>query len=245
MVLPNDIINKILILLFIPFVCFGQLKFLPEAKGNCVVEHTYYSLSYVEEHEQAEWVHYRLDSIMLKGKEKRENYDFKQDTTFLTKSVKKNDYWFKKYKYHRGHLAPFGDMVIDSISASESFYMSNISPQKPSFNTGVWLRLENHVRSLAKKNEIYVTTGGVLKPSLKKIGKEKNISVPELFYKIIYDAKNEKMFAYLMPNKKLESIEKYVVTVDSIEVLTGIDFYPQLDDKLEEKLESTLNNKLP
>lgn len=62
------------------------------------------------------------------------------------------------------------------------------------------------------------------------------------FYKIIYDAKNQKMFAYLMPNKKIESREKYVVTVDSIEALTGIDFYHELDDELENKLESTKNN---
>ena len=67
------------------------------------------------------------------------------------------------------------------------------------------------------------------------------MSVPDQFYKIIYDPKNQEMFAYLMPNKKLESLEKYVVTVDSIEVLTGIDFYPQLIDELEDKIESTLN----
>ena len=65
------------------------------------------------------------------------------------------------------------------------------------------------------------------------------MSVPDQFYKIIYDAKNQKMFAYLMPNKKIESIEKYVVTVDSIEALTGIDFYHQLDDELEDKLEAS------
>ena len=68
------------------------------------------------------------------------------------------------------------------------------------------------------------------------------MSVPDQFYKIIYDAKNQKMFAYLMPNRKLEFLEKYVVTVDLIEALTGIDFYHQLDDDLENKLEYTKNN---
>ena len=70
------------------------------------------------------------------------------------------------------------------------------------------------------------------------------MSVPDQFYKIIYDAKNQKMFFYLMPNKKNGSIEKYVEKVDSIEALTGIDFYHQLDDELEDKLESTKNSLL-
>ena len=65
------------------------------------------------------------------------------------------------------------------------------------------------------------------------------MSVPDQFYKIIYDAKNQKMFAYLMPNKKIESREKYVVTVDAIEALTGIDFYHELDDDLENKPEAS------
>jgi len=59
--------KKLLLLLFlVPMVLLGQLKFLPSSNGE-VVEHTYYSLSYVEEHEQAEWVHYKLNSTMLKG----------------------------------------------------------------------------------------------------------------------------------------------------------------------------------
>ncbi len=61
-------LSQTLILLFIPFICFAQLKFLPKKSiDNCIVEHTYYSLSYVEKHEQAEWVHYKLNSTMLKA----------------------------------------------------------------------------------------------------------------------------------------------------------------------------------
>ena len=56
----------ILLLLLVPIFSFGQLKFLPSSNGE-VVEHTYYSLSYLEEHEQAEWVHYKLNSTMLKA----------------------------------------------------------------------------------------------------------------------------------------------------------------------------------
>ena len=118
--------------------------------------------------------------------------------------------------------------------------MSNISPQLREFNGGEWKKLEEHVRSIARENEIYVTTGGVLSPDLISIGIKNKVSVPKLFYKIIYDPDNEKMIAYLMPNKKIESFKNYQVTVDLIENLTGIDFYPQLEDEKEEKLESKL-----
>ena len=233
----------LLLLLLVPIFLFGQLKFLPSSNGE-VVEHTYYSLSYLEEHEQAEWVHYRLDSIRASlNKTNRgilkTDRNYYQDKTFESKSAHKSDIKFKADGYHKGHLVPAADMKMDSISVREAAYMSNISPQKPKFNNGVWSRLEKRIRLRAKKSELYITTGGVLSPAdLKKTGKN-NVSVPDQFYKIIYDVKNQKMFAYLMPNKKIESREKYVVTVDSIEALTGIDFYADLSDDLEDKLEAS------
>ena len=231
----------LLFLLLVPIFLFGQLKFLPSSNGE-VVEHTYYSLSYLEEHEQAEWVHYKLNSTMLKGEiPRKKNYTI--DRKVSTGSAKTSDY--TNSGFDRGHLVPAADMKMDFTSVKEAAYMSNISPQKPKFNNGVWSRLEKRIRLRAKKSELYITTGGVLSPAdLKKIGKN-NVSVPDQFYKIIYDVKNQKMFAYLMPNKKIESREKYVVTVDSIEALTGIDFYHQLDDELEDKLESAKNSLLP
>lgn len=230
----------LLVLLLVPVVSFGQLKFLPSSNGE-VVEHTYYSLSYLEEHEQAEWVHYKLNSSMLTGQiPRKKNYTLDQKVS--TGSAKTSDY--TNSGFDRGHLVPAADMKMDFTSVKEAAYMSNISPQKPKFNQGVWKKLEENARDLAKKTELYITTGGVLSSvDLKKIGKN-NLSVPDQFYKIIYDTKNQKMFAYLMPNKKIDSREKYVVTVDSIETLTGIDFYHQLDDELENKLESIKNNLL-
>ena len=242
-------IKLLLLLLFIPLVSFGQLKFLPSSNGE-VVEHTYYSLSYLDKHEQAEWAHYRLDSIRVslnktnRGRLKTDR-NYYQDKTFKSKSAHKSDIKFKVDGYHKGHLVPAADMKMDFISVKEAAYMSNISPQVASFNQGIWLRLENRIRSLAKKSELYITTGGVLKSDLEKIGRKNKVSVPKQFYKIIYDAKNQKMFAYLMPNTKLDSIEKYVVTVDSIKSITGIDFYPQLKTKLEFKLESVKNSLPP
>tara|TARA_B100000767_G_C19778143_1_gene543987 strand:- start:11171 stop:11887 length:717 start_codon:yes stop_codon:yes gene_type:complete len=230
--------NLIIFLVLVPFISLAQIKLLPKSQGE-LLDHTYYSLSYLEDHEQAEWAHYRLNIAMLKGKIPRKN-SFKSDELVSTKSATLADY--KNSGYDRGHLVPAGDMKLSKKSMSESFYMSNISPQRASFNRGIWNTLENQVRLRAKRSELYVSTGGILNSKkLLRIGRNK-VSVPDQFYKIIYDAKNQKMFAYLIPNKKLDSLEKYIVTVDLIEVLTGIDFYHELDDELENKLESAKNN---
>jgi endonuclease G len=236
--------NLIFVFLFFYSASCAPL-FIPKSQGE-YIKHKYYSLSYDEEHEQAEWVHYKLDSIRVilnKNSKIKTDRNYKLDTLIQTGSAHKSD--ISGYKYDKGHLAPAADMKMDYISVREAAYMSNISPQVASFNQGIWLRLENRIRSLAKKSELYITTGGVLKSDLEKIGRKNKVSVPKEFYKIIYDARNQKMFAYLMPNTKLDSIEKYVVTVDSIESITGIDFYPQLKTELESKLESVKNSLPP
>ena len=229
--------NKmIFIFYFIPFSLFSQ-EYFPKSNGE-LIKHAFYSLSYAEVHEQAEWVHYKITPLMLKGNVKRTNY-FKIDRKVSTGSANTKDYL--KSGYDRGHLAPAADMKLSKLSMSESFYMSNVSPQKHSFNAGAWLKLEKLVRAWAKTSELYITTGGVLNSKyLKTIGNN-NVSVPNDFYKIIYDPRNQKIIAFLMANEKLDlPIEKYIVTVDEIESLTGIDFYHQLDDELEEKMESTI-----
>ena len=232
--------NKmIFIFYFIQFSLFSLFsqEYFPKSSGE-LIKHTFYSLSYVEDHEQAEWVHYKITPLMLKGNVKRTNY-FKIDRKVSTGSANTKDYL--KSGYDRGHLAPAADMKLSKLSMSESFNMSNVSPQKHSFNAGAWLKLEKLVRAWAKTSELYITTGGVLNSKyLKTIGNN-NVSVPNDFYKIIYDPRNQKIIAFLMANEKLDlPIEKYIVTVDEIESLTGIDFYHQLDDELEEKMESTI-----
>ena len=223
----------LLLLLLIPLVSFGQ-SYLPKSNGE-LVTHVYYTLSYNEKHEQAEWVHYYLDKNRISGNIERTN-NFRVDNKVSTGSASLADY--KGSGYDRGHLAPAGDMKRDKISMSQSFLLSNISPQNASFNRGGWKKLEGLVRAWAENNALYVTTAGILKNNLKTIGFNK-VSVPDRFYKIIYQLKDQKMIAFLMPNEKVTlPLASYIVSVDKIEDLTGIDFYSKLEDDLEEKLES-------
>ena len=187
-----------LVFIFCFFGCFvfSQYKqYLPTKSNsnNQVVKHTYYTLSYSEPHEQAEWVYYVLTPKMLLGNVNRTN-DFREDLKISTGSAQLKDY--KNSGYDKGHLVPANDMRMNNLSMSESFYMSNMSPQFPSFNRGIWKRLETLVNSWAKKTKIYIVTGGVLTSELSEIGIN-GVSVPKYFYKVIYDSNNNKMIAFV------------------------------------------------
>ncbi|HUH28103.1 DNA/RNA non-specific endonuclease [Gelidibacter sp.] len=210
--------------------------FLPASTTGQVIHHQGYSLSYSEPHEQAEWVAYELNRSHLSKSNYKRPY-FEIDHAVKTGAASWRNY--KNSGYDRGHLVPAGDRTYDKEAYEETFLTSNISPQDRDFNAGIWNTLEQQVRYWAKKYDgVFVVTGGVLKGNLKTIGNEK-VAVPEQFYKIVYDPDNQKMIAFLMPNKdSKEPLYNFVVSVDSIEVLTGIDFFPELEDELEDKLEA-------
>ncbi len=155
-----------------------------------------------------------------------------------TGSAKSSDY--TKSGYDRGHLCPAADMGFSPTSMEESFLMSNISPQAPDFNRGIWKELETEVRKWAKKeHQIYVVTGPVFKDNKGTIGADK-VLVPGYFFKIIYEETDEpKIIAFVFPNRKSDRpLTDFTVSVDEAEKLTGFDFFSQLPDELEAKLES-------
>lgn len=209
----------------------------PSSTTGVVISHNYYSLSYNEQYEQAEWVAYELHKKFLTYDDRKRPY-FIEDPLVRTKSADWKNY--KRSGYDRGHLCPAGDMRFSESAYNETFYTSNISPQENAFNAGVWNRLEQRVRYWTKTyDSLFVVTGGVLEDGLEEIGDE-DVAVPRYFYKII--AKGEgadlKILAFLMPHKESKlSLDKFLVPVDSLEKLTGIDFFAQLADDREDVLE--------
>lgn len=207
-----------------------------------IISHTAFALCYDEQAEQAKWVAYRLSAEML-GAEKEERSDnFRIDKAVETGSATPEDY--KKSGYDRGHLCPAGDMAASEKTMSESFLMSNMSPQKPAFNRGIWKKLEEDVRGWARENaEIYVVTAGVLENNCGVIGASR-VAVPRYYYKVILDVQRPvyKAIAFILPNEgSSRSVFDYAVSIDSVEKLTYIDFFPALPDKLENQLESEVN----
>ena len=231
-----------LLLFFIPTFLFSQeaSNFLPTNNGE-LVHHTYYSLSYSEQHEQAEWVFYEIKKERILGLASRKN-NFRSDNSVSTNSATLSDY--KGSGFDRGHLAPAHDFSFNKDAMSESFYMSNMSPQDPSFNRGIWGKLEKLIRNWGANSSIYVVTGPILNACTTTIGSN-NVCVPNYYYKVIYNPTNQKMISFILPNKRgFHNLEYYVCTIDSLEELTSIDFFPILENNLEKRLESEIHKEL-
>ena len=125
-------------------------------------------------------------------------------------------------------------MKFDSVAMYESFYMSNISPQVPGFNRGVWKNLESQVRNWAReKDSLYVITGPVLQQIDTFIG-ENQVGVPGYYFKVLVDLSppDHSIIAFLLPNAVLSgNLDRFAVTVDSLEQFTGYDFFAMAPDQ--------------
>jgi endonuclease G len=209
-----------------------------------LVEHTGFSLGYNERYEQAAWVAYPLVKEQVTGPGARERF-FNPDPKVKTGSSVFSDY--TRSGYDRGHLAPAADFKHSLEQMKETFYMSNISPQDRDFNAGVWNELEQLVRAWAYRYEkVFTVTGPVLKPGLPTIGKVNQVAVPEQFYKVVLYAEppHVKGIAFLLENQPSKTpLSKFVISIDSLESVTGLDFFPMLPESISEVVESKSNPK--
>tara|TARA_R110002074_G_scaffold158262_4_gene315300 strand:- start:3148 stop:3993 length:846 start_codon:yes stop_codon:yes gene_type:complete len=209
-----------------------------ELKGHHIIKRSFYTFSYNEKHEQPDWIAYTLYPIADSLRVKRKDH-FRIDPLVKTGSATLKDY--KRSGYDRGHLAPAKAMSYSKEAMSASFYMSNMSPQIPSFNRGIWKKLEAKIYELSLQSDsLYVVTGPVFKEIIDSIGVNK-VSVPKYYYKTILRFQKDTIYGlgFLLENKKSsQSYFDFVVSIDSIEKLTGIDFYTRLDSLKQKKLES-------
>ncbi len=208
-----------------------------------LVKHQYYRLSYNEKTEQADWVAYMVTSQMLTGDAERKN-NFKSDPDVATGSASKNDY--KGTKFDRGHLMPAATCKFDQDAMNETFYMSNMSPQYYSFNRGIWKKAEEQVRDWVKEyGHLYVVSGPAAFYADSVIG-ENEVAVPSMFYKVmLYKEGNTiETAGFLFENKKItQDPHDFIVTVDSVEQVCGLDFFWELQDSVEDGAEKVVGEK--
>ena len=214
-------------------------------QDDAIVEHQFYTLAYNEKTEQAVWIAYSLSADNLKNAQFKRKDNFMSDPDVSTESSSPTDY--AKSGYDRGHLAPAADFTWTKEGLDESFYMSNMSPQVPEFNRGIWKKLEEQVRTWAKENhKLYIVTGPIIEKRADKIGKNK-VSVPQYYYKAILDIQQPELKAigFLIKNEKSsEDIMSFAISIDELEEATGLDFFPSVPDELEEKLERTIDKNV-
>lgn len=224
------------IFLLYPFFLAAQdFRFAPESKGT-MIQNTYYSLDFNREHKQPNWVYYMLTQTHVNGSTPRSS-TFKECAQGEVKSASNKDY--KGSGYDKGHLCPAADMKLSKEAMVETFQMWNMSPQEPSFNRGRWSDLEAQVRKYItyETDTLFVVTGPVFICNKGSIG-ESDVTIPGFFYKVVYCPRRGGI-GFLMPNDKLKSpTHSWQVSIDLIETLTGIDFFPQLPQKLQDEIEA-------
>lgn len=225
--------------LFVAKGAFGiQTEFIPDGDCPKMVAHSYYSLCYVPKHRQSSWVKYKLTLEMINGPAKRKN-DFRADPK-IEDPVMGSD--FKGSGFDRGHLAPAADMKLNAEAMSESFFMTNMSPQRPGFNRRIWAHIERRMRNLVRQyGTAHVVTAGVLEDDLETI--ESGVTIPNYYYKVAYFPEAQIAKAFLIEHKRAPKgnyYADYLVTVDEVEEATGYDFFSDLPDKLESAVESKL-----
>ena len=209
----------------------------PKSSCDQKVKHTYFEFCYSNLHKQALWTFHELTRKSIQGSTSRTN-DYRFDPK-ISDPVDNTDY--RGSGFDRGHLVPAADMKLNYQSMSETFFMTNMSPQRAGFNRAIWKQLEDGIRSQVRAlGDAFVVTAPVLSRKLPTINS--GVSIPALFYKIAYFPKAKIMRAYLLENRSYRGARysEFQVTVDEIENLTGIDFFAGLPSHLQKTLESVI-----
>jgi len=220
----------LLLMVLLPTIAISQQ--LPQKidTNNQIIEHDGYVLSYNETCEQANWVFYKLTPDDLICNNKVSGGSFKEDTLVQTNSANPNDYRYSGYD--RGHLKPAGDEPCSKADRYETYIMSNVTPQNPSFNRGMWKKLENYTRKVVLSSDsTYIICGGILSDTLKTLPNT-DICIPKYYFKVIYCYKNgiRCVECFIMPNKRLYGdISKYETTIEKLEKLSNIKFSIDFD----------------
>jgi endonuclease G len=141
-------------------------------------------------------------------------------------------------------MCPAGDNKWDAEALMQSFLLTNICPQQSSLNRGDWAEVEKICRKWAKKyRDIYIVCGPILYPQKHKTIGSNRVVVPEGFFKVVLCMRGTpKAIGFIFKNAKCNNpLSSYANSVDQVERMTGIDFFPQLPDNIENKVEAECN----
>jgi endonuclease G, mitochondrial len=224
--------------------------------NNYLMVKNAYALSYNKSKNIANWVSWHL-STAWKGDVDRQD-DFRPDPNLPENWYEVTPTDYARSGFDRGHLCPSDDRDGVLEDNQETFFMTNMVPQAPEHNRGIWKNLEEYQRTLIQQgNELYVIAGTIGEGGTgsssfaRKIGRKENITVPASLWKIIVILpvgqndvqrinENTKIIAVNIPNENalgIESWRKYTVSVDEIERLTGYDFLSNVPVDIQEVIE--------
>lgn len=212
----------------------------PDGVPEQMLRRTGYTASYNKATKLPNWVAWHLTAYRTTGPAKRSGVDFQADMDVPAPRAEDSDYYGSGYD--RGHMCPAADNKYSEKAMEESFLFTNMCPQNGNLNRGDWNEMEQACRRWAKEyGGVYVVCGPILyKGKHKTIGKNK-VVVPEAFFKVVLrTGENPKAIGFIYKNAEGNRPKgDYVNTVDEVERITGIDFFPSLPDDVENKVEAT------
>ncbi len=212
----------------------------PDGVPEQMLRRTGYTASYNKATKLPNWVAWHLTADRTTGPAKRSGVDFQADMDVPAPRAEDSDYYGSGYD--RGHMCPAADNKYSEKAMEESFLFTNMCPQNGNLNRGDWNEMEQACRRWAKEyGGVYVVCGPILyKGKHKTIGKNK-VVVPEAFFKVVLrTGENPKAIGFIYKNAEGNRPKgDYVNTVDEVERITGIDFFPSLPDDVENKVEAT------
>lgn len=201
-----------------------------ERVGHCSVYDTRNKVPY--------YVYERLTKDSVTGVVKRRGFSFREDENIpMGYRSLLSDY--RGSGYDRGHLCPAGDCVWSIEAMDNSFLLTNIGPQVPSLNRGIWSRLERHIRDFTNDyDSVEVFTGCLFLPKDCEDGKrrvifevigEGDVAVPTHFYKVVFLRRGDRVenVAYILPNEKIVKsavLEDFREILEKLERISGIVF---------------------
>ena len=195
-----------------------------------------YAVGYDYDRKIPSWVAYKLTPDSVNKRFERSN-KFKEDPEVPVQYRSTlSDY--KGSGYDRGHMAASATVDFTYQSMMESFLLTNMAPQLPGLNRQGWRHLESYIREWTNEREkLYVVTGAMFSGTHVIIGN--GVHVPTYFYKVIYDPVNQDAIAFLVPHRKISKsdLPTFIVSVDDVEGLTGLDFNNLVDNSIEDDME--------
>ena len=215
----------------------AKLRGVPEM----MLQKSQFLISYHVERLCPNYVCWCLTAERASGRVKRSN-NFHADPT-MEESRRVETFDYNGAGYDRGHMCPAGDNKLTEVAMDESFCMTNICPQDHDLNMGAWNDLEMQCRSWVRNDgTLYICCGPIYDTeSPKTIGRRKGmkIAVPDRFFKVLLMmGRAPKAIGFIYPNRPCGGdMRDYAVSVDEVEKVTGMDFFYQLEDKQEKRLE--------
>lgn len=221
----------------LPAVHLERLELPAVVDGQEIHQRSGFSFSYDAKSHLASWVAYTLTPQLVKEKVVERATAFHPDSD-VAESPKPADY--RKSGYDKGHLAPAADFRWSPDAMKDCFLMTNMAPQLPAFNRRIWKNLETRVREWAQTQpHSYIVTGPVLtEPCESRL---KGICVPKKFFKVMLqtDGQRYRAIGFVIPQRyKSADLLPYAQSIDEVERVAGLDFFPALPDTVENQVEA-------